>query len=92
MPCHDRTIGGQHAHPAHAKQPRRGAPAGRSVRVGLRAARDTVDARGVPRMRCACGNPLTAPVAQQGTFKRTGDTTTTSQPASSAGATASPWL
>nr|WP_279617119.1 DUF6777 domain-containing protein [Streptomyces regalis] len=43
-------------------------------------------------MRCACGNPLTAPVAQQGTFKRTGDTTTTSQPASSAGATASPWL
>ncbi|WP_369166638.1 DUF6777 domain-containing protein [Streptomyces sp. R28] len=32
-----------------------------------------VDDRGVPRVRCACGNPLTDPVAQQGTFKRTGD-------------------
>jgi hypothetical protein len=32
-----------------------------------------VDARGVPRVRCACGNPLTPPVAQQGTPKRTGD-------------------
>lgn len=32
-----------------------------------------VDDRGVPRVRCACGNPLTSPVAQQGTLKRTGD-------------------
>ncbi|MGI5372997.1 DUF6777 domain-containing protein [Streptomyces sp. CA-251387] len=32
-----------------------------------------VDGRGVPRVRCACGNPLTPPVAQQGTLKRTGD-------------------
>ncbi|MDH6521172.1 hypothetical protein M2163_001842 [Streptomyces sp. SAI-135] len=33
-----------------------------------------VDDRGVPRTRCACGNPLTPPVAQQSTAKRTGDT------------------
>ncbi|MGW1953066.1 DUF6777 domain-containing protein [Streptomyces sp. NPDC001920] len=32
-----------------------------------------VDDRGVPRVRCACGNPLTPPVAQQGTLRRTGD-------------------
>ncbi|MFD9886614.1 DUF6777 domain-containing protein [Streptomyces alboflavus] len=32
-----------------------------------------VDDRGVPRVRCACGNPLLPPVAQQGTPKRTGD-------------------
>ncbi|MEU9054853.1 DUF6777 domain-containing protein [Streptomyces sp. NPDC048384] len=32
-----------------------------------------VDDRGVPRVRCACGNPLTPPVAQQGTLERTGD-------------------
>ncbi|AZQ39608.1 hypothetical protein EJ357_44410 [Streptomyces cyaneochromogenes] len=32
-----------------------------------------VDDRGVPRLRCACGNPLTTPVAQHGTPKRTGD-------------------
>jgi hypothetical protein len=32
-----------------------------------------VDDHGVPRVRCACGNPLTPPVAQQGTPKRTGD-------------------
>ncbi|MFG2549227.1 DUF6777 domain-containing protein [Streptomyces sp. NPDC048581] len=32
-----------------------------------------VDDRGLPRARCACGNPLTSPVAQQGTPKRTGD-------------------
>ncbi|MFD5267923.1 DUF6777 domain-containing protein [Streptomyces sp. NPDC058335] len=32
-----------------------------------------VDSRGVPRVRCACGNPLTPPVAQQTTPKRTGD-------------------
>ncbi|MGX1564649.1 DUF6777 domain-containing protein, partial [Streptomyces sp. NPDC055509] len=30
-----------------------------------------VDDRGVPRVRCACGNPLTPPVSQQG--KTTGD-------------------
>lgn len=33
-----------------------------------------VDSRGVPRTRCACGNPLTPPVAQQTTPKHTGDT------------------
>ncbi|MBE8470183.1 DUF6777 domain-containing protein [Streptomyces justiciae] len=32
-----------------------------------------VDSRGVPRVRCACGNPLTPPVAQQTTPKQTGD-------------------
>ncbi|MGW0420687.1 DUF6777 domain-containing protein [Streptomyces sp. NPDC003015] len=32
-----------------------------------------VDDRGVPRTRCACGNPLTPPVAQQSTPKPTGD-------------------
>ncbi|CCK32632.1 hypothetical protein BN159_8254 [Streptomyces davaonensis JCM 4913] len=32
-----------------------------------------VDDRGEPRVRCACGNPLTPPVAQQSTPKPTGD-------------------
>ncbi|KAB1978942.1 DUF6777 domain-containing protein [Streptomyces triticiradicis] len=32
-----------------------------------------VDSRGVPRVRCACGNPLLPPVAQQGTPRATGD-------------------
>ncbi|MFI9151708.1 DUF6777 domain-containing protein [Streptomyces sp. NPDC053367] len=32
-----------------------------------------VDDRGVPRVRCACGNPLTPPVALQGTPRPTGD-------------------
>ncbi|GAP46507.1 DUF6777 domain-containing protein [Streptomyces azureus] len=32
-----------------------------------------VDDRGVPRERCACGNPLSAPVAQQSAPKMTGD-------------------
>ncbi|MGI5451959.1 DUF6777 domain-containing protein [Streptomyces sp. CA-249302] len=32
-----------------------------------------VDGHGVPRARCACGNPLTPPVAQQTAPKRTGD-------------------
>ncbi|MFF3325176.1 DUF6777 domain-containing protein [Streptomyces sp. NPDC002889] len=32
-----------------------------------------VDDRGVPRVRCACGNPLRPPVAQEGTPKPTGD-------------------
>ncbi|MGW0337038.1 DUF6777 domain-containing protein [Streptomyces sp. NPDC003011] len=32
-----------------------------------------VDGRGVPRVRCACGNPLTPPVAQQTAPRRTGD-------------------
>lgn len=32
-----------------------------------------VDSRGVPRVRCACGNPLLGPVAQQTTPKPTGD-------------------
>ncbi|KOU69287.1 hypothetical protein ADK57_14365 [Streptomyces sp. MMG1533] len=32
-----------------------------------------VDDHGVPRVRCACGNPLTPPVAQQTTPRRTGD-------------------
>ncbi|WP_406859085.1 DUF6777 domain-containing protein [Streptomyces sp. HUAS MG47] len=31
-----------------------------------------VDDRGVPRVRCACGNPLTPPVAQKTTPKTTG--------------------
>jgi hypothetical protein len=31
-----------------------------------------VDGRGVPRVRCACGNPLSPPVAVKGTPKRTG--------------------
>ncbi|MFJ8233680.1 DUF6777 domain-containing protein [Streptomyces sp. NPDC094448] len=31
-----------------------------------------VDARGVPRVRCACGNPLTPPQAVQGTPQTTG--------------------
>ncbi|WP_217242701.1 DUF6777 domain-containing protein [Streptomyces sp. AC555_RSS877] len=32
-----------------------------------------VDNRGVPRVRCACGNPLTPPVAQQTAPRHTGD-------------------
>ncbi|MDH6220901.1 DUF6777 domain-containing protein [Streptomyces pseudovenezuelae] len=32
-----------------------------------------VDGHGVPRVRCACGNPLTPPVAQQTAPKPTGD-------------------
>ncbi|MFF3737043.1 DUF6777 domain-containing protein [Streptomyces sp. NPDC002566] len=32
-----------------------------------------VDARGVPRVRCACGNPLTPPVAQRTTPRITGE-------------------
>ncbi|MFE6622296.1 DUF6777 domain-containing protein [Streptomyces sp. NPDC057740] len=32
-----------------------------------------VDDHGVPRVRCACGNPLTEPVARQGTLKQKGD-------------------
>ncbi|WP_282702361.1 DUF6777 domain-containing protein [Streptomyces sp. CC219B] len=32
-----------------------------------------VDDRGVPRVRCACGNPLTPPVAQRTAPKHTGD-------------------
>jgi hypothetical protein len=32
-----------------------------------------VDDRGVPRVRCACGNPLLPPVAQKSTPKQTGD-------------------
>ncbi|MFJ8024716.1 DUF6777 domain-containing protein [Streptomyces sp. NPDC096311] len=33
-----------------------------------------VDGHGVPRVRCACGNPLTPAVAQQAVPRRTGDT------------------
>ncbi|WP_240134614.1 DUF6777 domain-containing protein [Streptomyces sp. MUM 178J] len=32
-----------------------------------------VDDRGVPRVRCACGNPLTPPQALQGSVQRRGD-------------------
>ncbi|MFF3419171.1 DUF6777 domain-containing protein [Streptomyces sp. NPDC002698] len=32
-----------------------------------------VDSRGVPRVRCACGNPLLEPVPQKGNIKTTGD-------------------
>ncbi|MDG9717971.1 DUF6777 domain-containing protein [Streptomyces sp. DH24] len=40
-----------------------------------------IDDRGEPRVRCACGNPLTAPVAQQGTPRRTGDSWPSYDPA-----------
>ncbi|MFJ3670952.1 DUF6777 domain-containing protein [Streptomyces sp. NPDC090106] len=40
-----------------------------------------VDDRGVPRVRCACGNPLTPPVAQQSTPRQTGDTWPAYRPA-----------
>ncbi|MFC9291657.1 DUF6777 domain-containing protein, partial [Streptomyces sp. NPDC057052] len=40
-----------------------------------------VDGHGVPRVRCACGNPLTPPVAQQTTPKRTGDSWPSYHPA-----------
>ncbi|WP_406491224.1 hypothetical protein OHB06_04925 [Streptomyces sp. NBC_01604] len=39
-----------------------------------------VDGHGVPRVRCACGNPLTPPVAQQTTLRRTGDSWPSYQP------------
>ncbi|WP_330268999.1 DUF6777 domain-containing protein [Streptomyces griseorubiginosus] len=39
-----------------------------------------VDGHGVPRTRCACGNPLTPPVAQQTAPKRTGDTWSSYRP------------
>ncbi|KQW11773.1 hypothetical protein ASD08_34565 [Streptomyces sp. Root369] len=39
-----------------------------------------VDSHGVPRTRCACGNPLTPPVAQQTTPKHTGDTWSSFRP------------
>ncbi|MEU3547965.1 DUF6777 domain-containing protein [Streptomyces longwoodensis] len=40
-----------------------------------------VDARGLPRVRCACGNPLTQPVPQRTTPKPTGDSWPTYSPA-----------
>ncbi|MGW3106925.1 DUF6777 domain-containing protein [Streptomyces sp. NPDC001100] len=39
-----------------------------------------VDSHGVPRVRCACGNPLSPPVAQQTTPKQTGDTWSSYRP------------
>ncbi|MFF7446344.1 MULTISPECIES: DUF6777 domain-containing protein [unclassified Streptomyces] len=39
-----------------------------------------VDSRGVPRVRCACGNPLTPPVAQQSTPRPTGDSWSSYRP------------
>ncbi|MFJ5309291.1 DUF6777 domain-containing protein [Streptomyces sp. NPDC088350] len=39
-----------------------------------------VDGHGVPRVRCACGNPLSPPVAQQTTPRRTGDTWSSYRP------------
>ncbi|MEV6486389.1 DUF6777 domain-containing protein [Streptomyces sp. NPDC051576] len=39
-----------------------------------------VDGHGVPRVRCACGNPLSPPVAQQTTPKPTGDTWSSYRP------------
>ncbi|MGX9882696.1 DUF6777 domain-containing protein [Streptomyces sp. NPDC002276] len=39
-----------------------------------------VDSHGVPRVRCACGNPLSPPVAQQSTPKPTGDTWSSYRP------------
>ncbi|MFI1000257.1 DUF6777 domain-containing protein [Streptomyces galbus] len=40
-----------------------------------------VDARGLPRVRCACGNPLTQPVPQSTTPKPTGDSWPSYSPA-----------
>ncbi|MFD3497502.1 DUF6777 domain-containing protein [Streptomyces sp. NPDC058676] len=40
-----------------------------------------VDDHGVPRVRCACGNPLTPPVALQATPRRTGDSWPSYNPA-----------
>lgn len=40
-----------------------------------------VDGHGVPRVRCACGNPLTPPIAQQAAPRRTGDTWSSYRPA-----------
>ncbi|MFI1438625.1 DUF6777 domain-containing protein [Streptomyces fructofermentans] len=40
-----------------------------------------VDDRGVPRVRCACGNPLLPPVALKSTPKRTGDSWASYDPA-----------
>ncbi|MDX3797430.1 DUF6777 domain-containing protein [Streptomyces sp. AK04-3B] len=40
-----------------------------------------VDRHGVPRVRCACGNPLTPPVAQQSGYRRTGRSWPTYSPA-----------
>ncbi|MFE1884828.1 DUF6777 domain-containing protein [Streptomyces diastatochromogenes] len=39
-----------------------------------------VDGHGVPRARCACGNPLTPPVAQRTTPRQTGDRWASYQP------------
>lgn len=39
-----------------------------------------VDGHGVPRVRCACGNPLTPPVALQTTPRRSGDTWSSYRP------------
>lgn len=39
-----------------------------------------VDARGVPRVRCACGNPLGSPVALKGNPKRSGQPWSSYQP------------
>ncbi|OXY89277.1 hypothetical protein BEK98_39290 [Streptomyces diastatochromogenes] len=41
-----------------------------------------VDGHGVPRARCACGNPLTPPVAQRTTPRQTGDHWASYQPTS----------
>ncbi|MEU6091952.1 DUF6777 domain-containing protein [Streptomyces sp. NPDC047085] len=41
-----------------------------------------IDGHGVPRARCACGNPLTPPVAQQGTPRPVGDHWAAYQPSS----------
>ncbi|MFF5019878.1 DUF6777 domain-containing protein [Streptomyces sp. NPDC001165] len=40
-----------------------------------------VDGHGVPRARCACGNPLTPPVAQRARPRHTGDQWASFQPA-----------
>lgn len=40
-----------------------------------------VDRHGVPRVRCACGNPLTPPLAQRSGFKRTGESWPSYSPA-----------
>ncbi|MBO4259760.1 DUF6777 domain-containing protein [Streptomyces griseorubiginosus] len=51
-----------------------------------------VDGHGVPRVRCACGNPLTPPAAQQGSFTTTGHQWSSFQPSNVAVVTPAPQI
>ncbi|MCH5672108.1 DUF6777 domain-containing protein [Streptomyces gilvus] len=51
-----------------------------------------VDGHGVPRVRCACGNPLTPPVAQQGTVRQTGDAWPSYRPSNTVVVTPAPQI